>query len=538
MNLKLNIKPLFLVSVISLLLFSACDVAVRKEMDKTTENDGATRKGKLIDSAVQGVKYETDSGIVGYTSEDGTFSYNEADKSINFSAGKLIIAKDFDLSKLNSDNKILPSDIVGIDRNNTSDEKLMKILRVLQSLDNDGNASNGIFIDDNTKGYLNHEVTIADANISTLQTIVTNAKKTLFSPAQAKAHYKKTLMSSKITPAIMPFVSVWKTDSANENITISTLANKYDYNYTVDWGDGTVVHNNVGDATHAYTNAGEHSIRISGKFPYIKAKSTKLLMISRWGDIAWSSFENAFSQCSNLDVNATDTPDLSHVTAINGMFDRARNLKGNKYFNDWDVSKVKNMNNMFYYATAFNQPLNNWNVSSVTDMGSMFIRADAFNQPLNKWNVSSVTNMNLMFNGTKAFNQSLNDWDVSSVTDMRFMFEFTTAFNQPLDKWNVSSVTDMGRMFYQATAFNQPLNSWNVSSVTSMLKMFQEATAFNQPLNNWNVSNVTNMRYMFRDASAFTGQDLSGWDVANVKLGYRDGFAADSGTGNTPPNWN
>jgi hypothetical protein len=46
------------------------------------------------------------------------------------------------------------------------------------------------------------------------------------------------------------------------------------------------------------------------------------------------------------------------------------------------------------------------------------------------------------------------------------------------------------------------------------------------------------MRYMFRDASAFAGQDLSGWDVANVKIGYYDGFAAGSGTGNTlPSNW-
>ena len=43
---------------------------------------------------------------------------------------------------------------------------------------------------------------------------------------------------------------------------------------------------------------------------------------------------------------------------------------------------------MFADATSFNQSLNDWNVSNVAHMKQMFIRATAFNQPLNKWNVS------------------------------------------------------------------------------------------------------------------------------------------------------
>ena len=37
---------------------------------------------------------------------------------------------------------------------------------------------------------------------------------------------------------------------------------------------------------------------------------------------------------------------------------------------------------MFNTARSFNQPLNNWNVSKVTDMNWMFEDADSFNQPL------------------------------------------------------------------------------------------------------------------------------------------------------------
>jgi surface protein len=576
----LKINLLYPLAVSSLLLFSACfnEVAYDKigkdiipaSDSGESEKEAKTLEGQLIDSAVEGVRYETDSGKTGYTNKNGTFSYSETDKTITFQAGSLVIAKDFTLSKMKNDSQILPSDIAGVDRNNTTDEKVVKLLRVLQSLDNDNNASNGIHIDDNTKGYLSEDINIIDANISTLKIVVEKAQKKLISQKQSRMHYAITLKNKGTKAKAMPFVTIWKTTSDNEDITISANSDYIsDYNYTVNWGDGTI-ENDVNDSiTHTYISAGSHTVKISGKFPAIsgkypakKANSEKLQTITQWGDIAWSSFDSAFRNCSNLDVNATDTPALSKVGSTDYMFYNAKNLKGNKYFNDWDVSsvtsmynmfsratvfnqplknwdvsKVRSMSGMFYYATAFNQPLNKWNVSSVTNMGSMFVRADAFNQPVNKWNVSSVTIMNLMFNGTIAFNQPLNDWDVSNVTDMRFMFEFTSAFNQPLDKWNVSSVTDMGRMFYQATAFNQPLNSWNVSSVTSMLKMFQDAIAFNQPLDNWNVSNVTNMKYMFRDASAFTGQDLSSWDVANVKIGYYNGFAAGSGTGNTLPTW-
>ena len=37
--------------------------------------------------------------------------------------------------------------------------------------------------------------------------------------------------------------------------------------------------------------------------------------------------------------------------------------------------------------------INNWDVSNVTNMTQMFKYAESFNQSLNKWNVSNVENM-------------------------------------------------------------------------------------------------------------------------------------------------
>ena len=82
---------------------------------------------------------------------------------------------------------------------------------------------------------------------------------------------------------------------------------------------------------------------------------------------------------------------------------------------------------------------------------------------------SCVTSMEEMFYSASAFNQPLS-LDTSRVTEMRGMFTGASAFNQPLS-FDTSRVTDMGAMFYYALSFNQPL-SFDTSSVTHMVGMF------------------------------------------------------------------
>src|SRR5690606_2805231 len=92
-----------------------------------------------------------------------------------------------------------------------------------------------------------------------------------------------------------------------------------------------------------------YTVIITGDFPRIffnnSGDKNKIKKILQWGSIEWHSMENAFSGCSNLEINALDTPDLSMVT---------------------------NMSSMFFEAAFFNSPINNWDVSNVTDMSNMF----------------------------------------------------------------------------------------------------------------------------------------------------------------------
>ena len=115
--------------------------------------------------------------------------------------------------------------------------------------------------------------------------------------------------------------------------------------------------------------------------------------------------------------------------------------------NDIDISEVydltylfskydKNGHNKENNLYKFNGDISNWDVSKVENMEGMFY-CSKFNRNISKWNVNKVTNMQSMFAHSK-FNQDISKWDVSNVKDFNYMFEYDESFNQDLNKWNVN----------------------------------------------------------------------------------------------------
>ena len=318
-------------------------------------------------------------------------------------------------------------------------------------------------------------------------------------------------------PVVKPFITVWKTSAHNQSVTIPGTGHGPVCN--IDWGDGTDIENGVAcHRTHTYAapdnyrvsvSGGLERIGIDGRQPY----ADRLISIVQWGDTYWTSMRDAFRGASNMGYPATDTPNLSRVTGMSGMFAEASAFNGD--ISDWDVSSVRDMNRMFSRATSFDQPLDGWDVSKVTDMGGMFAVATSFNGNLSSWNVSSVITMRNMFYAASSFVQSLNDWDVSNVTDMYRMFSYS-GIQHGLDKWDVSKVTNMHGMFHWAASFRfGDLSGWDVSSVTDMNSMFRDATSFNNDISGWDVSSVTDMTDMF-SSSIFVysfEQNLGRWYV-------------------------
>ena len=338
------------------------------------------------------------------------------------------------------------------------------------------------------------------------------------------------------TPSSTPttnndFMMTVKTDNTGESSSnqfrLPTFGSGYDFD--VDWGDSVIetYTGTPGNITHTYPSAGTYQIKINRIFPRIFFNNTgdrqKLLTIDQWGNIPWTSFNNAFHGCLNMNMVATDAPVLTGVTDLTSMFHRCDAMTGNTSFNTWNTSNITNMVNMFR-SFVFNQPLSNWDVSNVTDFNSMFYAARNFNQPLSAWtiNTASTVSMANMFR-EMFYNQDITNWNTSRVTSLSGMFYGNPSFNQPIGTWTTSAVTNMSQMFapyISASTFNQDISGWDTSNVTNMAGMFDSNTQFNQPIGSWNISKVTNFTEMFRNTSSFN-QPLSGWSIntiANVSM--------------------
>ena len=230
-------------------------------------------------------------------------------------------------------------------------------------------------------------------------------------------------------PTAGSFITTWQTTTANESITIPTKPG-LTYNYDIDWDNDGVFDETavIGDATHTYATAGNHTINIRGTFPSIYfndgGDKTKIMSIDQWGTIAWETMYYAFAGCTNLQYAATDSPDLSNVSMMWSMFFKCTSFNGD--ISSWDTSNVTNMSSMFYEASSFNADISNWNTNNVSTMRSMFNKASSFNRDISTWNTANVANMAYMFYAATSFDRDLGDWNVENVTDFSGMFDGVT----------------------------------------------------------------------------------------------------------------
>ncbi len=269
-----------------------------------------------------------------------------------------------------------------------------------------------------------------------------------------------------------PFITTWRTTSANETVTIPTGggADITDYDFQISWGDGTVetITGDDPDPTHTYATAGDYKVNIVASTFYLSPQQDgdldQLISLDQWGAVEWQNMTNSFAWARNMEYKATDAPDLSGVTSTAGMFFAAEKVNGD--FSSWNTSTITDMSFMFDGATNFNGDITTWDVSKVTNMREMFQNADSLNQDLSQWNVSSVTNMQGLFQNAPSFNGDVSTWNTGSVTNMFGVFAGASSFNQDISGWNVSSVTDFGGMFLDAEAFDQNLGDWSVEKAT------------------------------------------------------------------------
>lgn len=161
--------------------------------------------GKFIDSPVSGLNYSCDSKTK-KTDSEGLFNCKAT--PIDFSLGNLSLGS---IEKLTADYLIFPQDILDQPRSAALHPEVTKMAVLFQSLDNDGDSSNGIVIEENIVDQLNQEI-IQDTGIhnisledliSIIEVIIENDPKNqlrLVTAQQAQDHLLSSISNTYESP--------------------------------------------------------------------------------------------------------------------------------------------------------------------------------------------------------------------------------------------------------------------------------------------------------------------------------------------------
>jgi hypothetical protein len=164
------------------LVFSACGSSSGGDGDSSS-----TKTGYLLDSAIKGISYETDS-MSGVTDSSGKFTYKEGE-FIEFSLGETSLG-------MTVGNKY----VTALQLTNSSSIDAVKVTnmnRFFQSMDNDGNPENGIDL----SHLSDFDASLDFTNESSIANVVTGLGKTMVTLDDANEHFLGTLEETLLKPS-------------------------------------------------------------------------------------------------------------------------------------------------------------------------------------------------------------------------------------------------------------------------------------------------------------------------------------------------
>ena len=315
---------------------------------------------------------------------------------------------------------------------------------------------------------------------------------------------------------MVPFVSQW--NITNGDTVEFSLGAGLNYDFNIDWGDGTIESYTEGGTTisHTYGSSNTFNVTISGLFEGFgigSSSRSKITSVTELGTVGWKTFASIFAFCNNL--TTVSGGDTSEVTDMSNMFTFASQAVPDT--SGWDTSKVKNMSGMFNLAPVANPNTSGWDTSNVTDMSQMFTSAQAANPDTSGWDTSKVTNFKQMFMWANVANPNTSNWDTSSATNMQELFYKAVSANPDVSGWDTSKVTTMKGMFGYTELATPNTSGFDTSQVTDMSHMFAESLIANPDTSGWDTSKVENMRAMFF-AAGVADPDMSGWDFSSATV--------------------
>ena len=254
----------------------------------------------------------------------------------------------------------------------------------------------------------------------TLQEAVINNRFKFIDPYGDATNFNSTWNTSKI--------SIGSTNNTSIKLPLEVAGT---YDFTVWWGDGNsdnITAWNQANTTHNYSSQGEYNVVIDGTITGFQFNNggdrLKIINITNWGNLNLGNSNGYFHGCSNLNVGATDTLDLTGTISFYYAFKDCYDLTTLNTSN-WDTSSVTTFRHAFrscYDLTSLD--VSNWDTSSVTTFYYTFYKCfDLTSLNVSNWDTSSVTTFNTAFQDCYSLTSlDVSNWNVSSVTS------FDTAF--------------------------------------------------------------------------------------------------------------
>ena len=211
------------------------------------------------------------------------------------------------------------------------------------------------------------------------------------------------------------------------------------------------------------------------------------------------------------------------------IFSDFSNLKTINFNNNFNTSKVTNMQDMFFYNPLLdNIDVSTFNTKNVIDMGGMFAMCGFISLDLSNFNTENLANIFVeeyrrnrsIFSRCPSLTTiDLSSFNTTNVTNMRYMFYVCSSLTSlDLNSFNTTNVTNMSEMFSTCSSLTTlDLSGFNTSNVTNMNYMFSDCSSLTSlDLSSFNTSKVTNMSNMFSYCSSLTSLDLSNFNTSSV----------------------
>ena len=216
--------------------------------------------------------------------------------------------------------------------------------------------------------------------------------------------------------------------------------------------------------------------------------NTQLTKVVTLNASGLTTMDSMFEKCTALtDLGDYETWDTSSVTDMSSIFYNATGITGELNLSGWDVSNVTSMYSMFSGASKVTSiDTTGWDTSSVTDMDFLFSSCKSLISipGIENWDVSKIGRVYNMFVYYAGESLDLSKWNLSSCTSLYYAFGACSNLKSiDLSNCNCTKVTNMSGMFYGCSSLQDAdlsgIDASNVdgSALYEFEDMFTECTA-------------------------------------------------------------